>query len=151
MRYLDGEDVARALTGVISEKHQRHAFETDLTVREVFRITGPGAVDFGGSEEEPAPREIVAPVKRREDDSYGWWDLAPGSYVLRFNESPELEDDQVAFLQPHERLLQAGASHCSYHFRGHRDHLETLITVGSGGIRLKENARVSKLLVVQLI
>lgn len=150
MYYLEGERVAEVLKGLISEKHQRHHHETDLTVRQVCRVTGGGAVDFGGSEEEVAPRERVEPKKESPDDKHGWWTLPAGSYVLRFNEVPALRSDQIAFIQPHERLIRAGAMHASYYFREEREYIETTILVGSGGIHIKENARVSKLLVLQL-
>ena len=150
MQYLAGKAVAERIQGLISEKHQRHHYETDLTVRAIYRVTGPGSVDFGGSEETEAPRDELSPVKRSDQDQYGWWDLGPGSYVVRFNETPHLEENQIAFLQPHERLMRAGALHGSYNFRETREFLETTIMVGSGGIRIKENARVSKLLVLRI-
>lgn len=150
MNYLQGKHVAAVLKGIISEKHQRHHHETDLTVNAVFRLTGAGAVDFGGSEELAAPREELSPVKETSDAKYGWWKLRAGSYIVRFNEVPALTEDQIGFIQPHERLISAGATHPSFYFREERDSLETAITVGSGGIHIKENARVSKLLILQL-
>jgi deoxycytidine triphosphate deaminase len=150
MHYLEGERVAEVLKGVISQKHQQHHHETDLTVRSVHRITGGGAIDFGGSEEVVAPREKIEPKKASPDDKYGWWQLPAGSYVLTFNEVPELGEKQIAFIQPHERLVRAGATHPSYYFRGRREVVETTILVGSGGINIKENARVSKLLILQI-
>ena len=150
MKYLEGEHVAEVLKGLISEKHQRHHYETDLTVQGIFRLTGGGSVDFGGSEESVAPREEVPAVKQSPEDTYGWWELSEGSFVLRFNEVPALKGDQIAFIQPHERLVRAGALHASYYFREEREHLETTMFVGAGGVRIKENARVSKLLILQL-
>ena len=150
MRYLDGDTVAAILRGAISIKHQQHRYETDLTANSIFRIIGPGAVDFGGSEEQPAPSEAIPPEKRSPEDKFGWWELAPGTYVLRFNEVAELTDSQVGFVQPHERLVRAGATHPSYYFREVREALETGLVVGGGGVRIKQNARVSKLLVLEL-
>lgn len=151
MHYLEGEEIVAALHGIISEKHQRHRYETDLTVKAVFRLTGPGSVDFGGSEEVYAPVETLPPNKIDAADAYGWWNLAPGSYRIRFNEAVKLSETQLAFLQPHERLLQAGASHSAFYYSESRDTLETTLSVGSGGIRIKENARVSRLLIMELV
>ena len=86
MRYLEGDAVASILKGMISAKRQQHHYETDLTANSIYRLTGPGAVDFGGSEELPAPSEKITPEKTSAEDSYGWWDLAPGTYILRYNE-----------------------------------------------------------------
>ncbi len=149
MKYLKGSDVAHFLGGVISEKHQQHDFETDLTVAAVERLTVAGAVDFGGSEFAAAGGEPIAPVKKNDDDTYGWWKLAPGTYRLRYNERPDLEERHIAFVQPHERLLAAGADHPTFYFRGPRKAMETLLTVGSAGCAIKENARVSKLLILE--
>jgi dUTP pyrophosphatase len=150
MRYLDGDAAAAVLKGMISAKRQQHHYETDLTAGAIYRLTGPGAVDFGGSEEEPAPREMIQPKKKSPDDNYGWWELESGTYVLRFNEVAVLTESQIGFVQPHERLLRAGATHPSYYFREERELLETALTVGASGVRIKENARVSKLLILEL-
>ena len=151
MRYLEGDAVASILKGMICAKRQQHHYETDLTANSIYRLTGPGAVDFGGSEELPAPSEKITPEKTSAEDSYGWWDLAPGTYILRYNEVAALAESQIGFVQPHERLVRAGATHPSFYFRAERESLETGLVVGSGGVRIKENARVSKLLVLELI
>jgi deoxycytidine triphosphate deaminase len=150
MEYLGGDAVANALEGLISRKRQQHHYETDLTAGRIFRVTKRGAVDFGGSEEEPAAREEVEPVKASPDDQYGWWELEGGMYVVSYNEVPSLADTQIAFIQPHERLLRAGGTHASYYFRETRDILEAILVVGNVGVRIKQNARVSKLLILQL-
>lgn len=151
MRYLNGEEVSKMLDGIVHEETQRHDYETDLTAGAVYRITGPGAVDFGGSEHEPAPRAEVTPEKASPGDDYGWWALVPGTYVVRFNEVPMLSANHIAYVQPHERLLDAGAYHPTFYFRDRRPHVEALVTVGMGGLRMKQNARVSKLLVLDLV
>lgn len=150
MRYLNGDEVAALTEGVVDEATQQHDYETDLTVSRVYRLMGAGAVDFGGSEYKAAPRTEVDPLKRKKDDDYGWWDLEPGTYIVRFNEVVTLAANHIAYVQPHERLLDAGAHHPTFYFRAQRPYLETLLTVGSGGLSIKENARVSKLLVLDL-
>jgi dUTP pyrophosphatase len=150
MRYLEGDAVAAVLTEMISANRQQHHYETDLTAGSIYRVTGPGAVDFWGSEEESAPRELIQPKKKAAQDNYGWWELQSGTYVLRFNEVAALTENQIGFVQPHERLVRAGATHPSCYFREERESLETSLTVGAGGVRTKENARVSKMLLLEL-
>ena len=150
MRYLEGEKVAQVLSGIISAKKQQHDYETDLTAGRILRVTGGGAVDFGGSEERVAEREELQPRKESPDDKHGWWNLAEGSYIVELNERPVLSKNQIGFLQPHERLVRAGATHPSFYFRAERERLETMIVVGTGGVRIKENARISKFLLLQL-
>lgn len=150
MRYLTGSEVAATLANLIHPDTQQHDFETDLTVGAVFQLTTPGALDFGGSEYEQAGREALEPAKAQPDDKYGWWNLSQGTYLIRFNETATLAEAQVAFVQPHERLLLAGGQHPTFYFRGRREKLETLLTVGEAGLRIKENARLSKLLILDL-
>jgi deoxycytidine triphosphate deaminase len=150
MHTLPGSEVAQHLAGILHPDTQQHDYEVDLTAGAIFAITGPGAIDFGGSELLPAPREAIQPETTIPEDKYGWWMLDPGSYIVRFNETIQQQPDQIAFIQPHERLLQAGGFHATCHFRDTREHLETLLIVGAGGLRIKENARLSKLLIFRL-
>lgn len=89
---LDPDTLAERVDGLLHLDTQRAPSGLDLTAGSIFRLTGPGRVDFGGSE-----------------------------------------------------LEAAGASHGALVVDGERDPLETLLTVGSAGCRLKENARVSRL------
>lgn len=150
MKYLAGPQVADLVEHLIKADVQQHDYETDLTIAAVYRLTGPGAIDFGGSEARRAPREEIAAHKVAPEEKYGWWDLGPGTWIIRFNEVPRLGTSHIAFVQPHERLVEAGATHPSFWFRGTRDAVETLLSVGPGGVRIKQNARASKLLIVEL-
>lgn len=150
MRYLNGEDVADLMEGVIHAATQQHDYEVDLTASEVYQLTGAGSLDFGGSEYVAAPRAAIKALKRKKGDEYGWWDLEPGTYIVRFNETVALHSNHIAYIQPHERLLDAGAHHPTFYFRDERPNLEVLLTVGSGGLSIKENARLSKLLVLDI-
>lgn len=150
MRYLTGAEVTARLSNLIHEETQQHDYETDLTIGAVFRLAGQGALDFGGSEYAPLEREPLAPQKAAASDKYGWWDLSERAYLVRYNEAVTLAEGQIAFVQPHERLLLAGGYHPPFHFRGPRQELETLLSVGQAGLRIKENARLSKLLILEL-
>lgn len=147
MRILDADATAERLDGLVHLETQRAPTGLDLTVGSVARITGGGKLDFGGSEFEPAARETLEPELADPADDYGWWELEPGSYLVRYNEVPELGDGELARVHPLPRLLRAGAAHPAFVVQGRRDPLETLLTVGTGGCGLKENCRVSRLLV----
>lgn len=146
---LDTEHTRTRVEGLLHLETQAAAVGLDLTVGSVHRLTGAGSLDFGGSELEAAPSTPVNTRLRSEDDEYGWWALEPGSYRVRFNESLTLEEGEVARIFPLERLLLAGAGHPAFLADGPRDPLETLLTVGEAGCRLKENCRISRLVVVR--
>jgi len=149
MRYLPGDEVAALLENLIHQPRQAQAYACDLTVAGVSALTRSGALDFGGSEYTEAEHHLLEPVWE-DDPRYGWWTLSPGAYVIRFNEHMALASDQIAFIQPHQRLMQAGGYHPSFYFRGVRDSLEVILVVSAPDLRIKENARLSKLLVLQL-
>jgi hypothetical protein len=141
------DDVQPFLDGIIHWDTQQAPRGADLTVGQVYRLTGPGQLDFGGSEFARASREQLSPEKANPDDSYGWWRLNAGTYIVHYNETLRLKADQHAHLAPLERLLQAGASHPTLMLEDPSGPLEHLLTVGSAGCHLKENCRISRLTV----
>lgn len=147
MRLLDAAATQEHVSGLVHLDTQRASHGLDLTVDGIARVEGAGRLDFGGSEFEPAARETLEPELADPADDYGWWELEPGSYLVRYNEVPELGDGELARVHPLPRLLRAGAAHPAFVVQGRRDPLETLLTVGTGGCGLKENCRVSRLLV----
>jgi deoxycytidine triphosphate deaminase len=142
--------LAQQPDGLVHLDTQRAPDGFDLTVDAVYRTTGHGQLDFGGSEFEAAPREPLTPVLDDPDDDYAWWTLEEGPYVIRYNESLTLEDGQQALVYPLERTLHAGAHHSTFVLDEGRGPLETLFAVGRMGCRLKENCRVSRLVVRSL-
>lgn len=152
MRILDADETRSQIDGLVHLDTQRAAAGLDLTVDSVARVAGPGRLDFGGSEFAPAEREAVAAELASPDDDYGWWELEAGTYVARYNETLELDPGRVAAVHPLPRLLRAGASHPGFVVEGGEGDgdgapLEVLLTVGEGGCALKENCRISRLLV----
>lgn len=132
--------VAR-LDGIVHEETQVHDDGVDLTVASIHRIDEPGRVDFGGGELTAAESSPVETERRNPDDDYGWWNLDEGQYLLAYNET--LGGDGTVVLQPRTELRERGAFHPTLF----TDSLGRVpLSVPSGGIRLKENARVSTLL-----
>lgn len=149
MRILDADATGGLLDGLVHLDTQRAPAGLDLTVDEIARLTGPGSLDFGGSEFEAADLRTLDPERASPDDDYGWWELEAGTYAVRYNEASELEEGQVGVVHPLPRLQRAGAAHASFVVDGRQDPLEALMTVGGAGCRLKENCRVSRLLVLE--
>jgi len=129
--------------GIVHEPTQVHddGAAIDLTAAEVYEVVAPGRVDFGGGELADAELAPHDRVWRDEDDDYQWWHLDSGRYVLAFNET--VDADERLVLQPRDAVLERGASHPTLHVRS----IERVpFSVGRGGLRVKENARVSTLL-----
>ncbi len=144
---LSADRLARQLDGLVHFDTQRAPNGIDLTVDTVFRTTGHGQLDFGGSEFASAPHESLTPVLDDPEDDYAWWTLEEGAYVVRYNESLSLEEDQQARISPLDRTLHAGAHHGTFVLDDSRDPIKTLLLVSRMGCRLKENCRLSRLTV----
>lgn len=145
MQPVSGKDTAARMTGIISPKHQVHAYSVDLTVAKVYGLDPTGQVDFGGNEYAPAAHTALVSHRRRPEDNYEWWDLGRGCYTVEFNEGLKLADDEIGVLEPDERLLRAGATHTTSWIRGQAARLETLLLVGALNVLVKQNARIGRL------
>jgi deoxycytidine triphosphate deaminase len=138
-------DYAAFLDGIVHEPTQTEVRGFDLTIAEVYEVTEPGRVDFGGGELTDADVEPHASEKRNEDDDYEWWHLDDGTYLLEYNESLTADDVTVT-LQTRDELLARGAFHPTLHVT---DLPRVPLSVGGAGVRLKENARVSTLVAAE--
>jgi hypothetical protein len=136
--------LADLVDGLVHEPTQTEGPGLDLTVAGVRRVTAPGRVDFGGGELEAAETEAVETAKRDASDDYGWWSLSGGVYLLDYNERLTL-DGETVLLQPRDAVCTRGAFHPTRRLTDD-DSLDGVpLTVSDGGLRLKENARVSTL------
>lgn len=117
----------------------------DFTAAEIHRFKDSGKLDFSNSEREIPETEKVEPVKKNEDDEYGWWKLETGVYKIRTNEIVDLPEDVIAFAYPRSSLLRMG---CTIEngvwdagFRGRSEFM--LVVENKEGVEIKENARVN--------
>jgi deoxycytidine triphosphate deaminase len=144
MEPVTGREAVTRLTGLISPKFQVHGYAIDLTAKQIYSIDPTGQVDFGGTEYAASARVPVASLRRNREDKYEWWDLSRGCYVLEFNEGLRLAENEIAILEPDERLLRCGAMHGMTFLRGQGERMETLLMVGTMSVQIKQNARVSR-------
>jgi hypothetical protein len=120
-----------------------------LTAGRIGTLVGRGSLDFGGSEYAPAPTAWQEPVKASPDDTYGWWHLEPGSYLLEFNESIKLEKGEQVLLQIWEEAARTGIAHPTELIVRAREPLATVMQVPTPGVDIKENARLSRVVTVE--
>ncbi len=150
MELVSGKEAVKRVRNLISDKHQVHAYSVELTARHISNLGPTGEIDFGGSEYVAAQTSPLPTHQKHSQDRYQWWTLVHGAYQLEFNEALELAPDEMALLEPHERLLRAGASHPVQYLRGKFDPMVTLVNVGCARVQIKQNARVSTLRVFRL-
>ena len=145
MRMLTGKEGAKRVSGCISKRHQVHAYTVELTANQVYSLRATGAVDFGGSELLPAEPVPLPTFQKHSQDRYQWWTLVHGAYLVEFNETLDLRANETALLEPHERMLRAGAEHSTRFLRGKMDPVYAILNVTTGKVELKQNARISSL------
>ncbi len=149
MQPLTGKESVARLTGLVNAKYQVHGYAVDLTIKAVYVVEPSGQVDFGGQEYIPSVLSTVSSLRRRSEDKYEWWDLARGCYMVEYNEGFSLAENEIAVLEPDERLLRCGAWHPTSFVRGRADRLETLLQVGALHTLFKQNARISRLRILR--
>ncbi|MFQ5724062.1 MAG: dCTP deaminase [Terriglobia bacterium] len=151
MQLVSGKQAVQRIQNLVSEKHQVHAYAVELSAKQIYGLAPTGQVDFGGSEYVAAERQPVPTHQKHSQDKYQWWTLMHGAYLVEFNETLELAEDEIALLEPHERLLRAGAEHPSLYLRGKQNPLTILLSVSGAKMEVKQNARISTLRVFHLV
>jgi deoxycytidine triphosphate deaminase len=150
MEPISGKDAAARVSGMISPKHQVHGFSVNLSVKDIFAVDPVGQVDFGGGEYRAAGRLPVTALQRSREDKYKWWELDRGSYFVEFNETLDLAPNEMAVIEPDDRLLRAGATHTPLFVRGHIAPVEALLSVQALRMSIKQNARISRIRVFRI-
>lgn len=143
MQLLSGKSAAAHISGILYPKYQIHGFSVHLSARKIFALDPTGQIDFGGNEYIPAGRVELPTHQLRPEDNYLWWELRRGCYFVECNETLNLGSDEIAMVEPEDRLLRAGGWHVPLYLRGHVSPVELLIEVGTERLRVKENARLS--------
>ena|ERR1700730_14102208 len=144
MQILPGKAAAERIAGILHAKYQVHGYSVHLTARKIFSMEPTGQIDFGGSEYIAAGRIEIASQRLRQEDSYQWWDLSSGSYFVECNESLDLAENEIALIEPDDRLLRAGAWHVPIYIRGRVESVHLFLKVGAARLRVKQNARLAR-------
>jgi hypothetical protein len=144
MQLLSGKEAAAHISGILHAQYQVHGFSVHLTVRKISTVNPIGQIDFGGGEYIAAGRTELTTHSLRPEDKYLWWELERGSYFVECNETLNLAPNEIALIEPEDRLLRAGGWHVPLFVRGHVAPVELLLEVGAAKLRVKENARFAR-------
>ena len=137
---MTATDLTAFVDGIVHEPTQTEGRGVDLTVSDIYEITAPGRVDFGGGELAAADSDPHPSAKRDPDDDYEWWTLDAGQYLIAYNETLSPPEDVTLLVQTRDELLARGAFHPTLHTQ---EPGRVPLSVGGAGLKLKENARVS--------
>ena len=140
---LHGKVAVLRVTGILNPKYQVHGNSVHLTAHKIFSVDPTGQIDFGGSEYIPAGRSEIPTQSLRREDRYQWWELGRGIYFVECNETLNLAENEIALIEPDDRLLRTGAWHVPFYARGHVAPVQLLLEVGAAWLKVKENARLA--------
>ena len=118
----------------------------DLSLLAISRLLTPGAIGSSDTERQLASTEPLSLATDR------WLELAPGPYLVTFNEIVNLPDDLMALGRPRSSLLRSGVSlHTAVWDAGYHGRSQSLLTVHHpAGFRLRKNARLAQLVFFRL-
>ncbi len=127
------------VSGYIDLERQIQPHGFDFTVEKVFEISSRGEIDFSNERRRiPGAREV--------DSEQGKFELEEGGYKIRTNERVSIPSGIAGFAQSRSSLLRSGCS-VSHGFwdSGFEGKSEFLLKVGSNGLLLYEDARISQI------
>ncbi|MFX0014772.1 MAG: dCTP deaminase [Promethearchaeota archaeon] len=150
MRFLKTNELEESWKNLIYPPRQLGDSCLDLTVKRIFIFKNQGVLDFGGSEYHPIELQPLSPIIE-DDPKYGWFTLSTGMYIVEYNENLS-RIECLAIVYPHQRLLNTGCFHPSFIVNPSKSSqsIQSLLSVNYKGVRIKENARISKALTFRL-
>ena len=150
---LNREEITRLLErnpplieGYVSLESQLQPNGFDLSLQDVSVFETPGVMGSADADRVLADTSLIA------YDADGWIDLAPGPYLVSFNEVVNLPLDIMALGRPRSSLLRSGvALHTAVWDAGYRGRSQSLLTVHHpAGFRLQRDARLAQLVFFRL-
>jgi dUTP pyrophosphatase len=153
MAVLSGNDIRRLIErdpplveGWLDLDEQVQANGFDLTLRDVAAIVSAGRISVANGE------RVVSGLSPLDFDAAGYIDLAPGNYMITYNEVVHLPKDIMAFGRPRSSLLRCGVTvGTAVWDAGYEGRSQSLLVVyNKFGFRVQQNARVTQLIFLTL-
>ncbi len=136
------DDFADIIKDAVDFKKQAQVNGFDLSIKEIFSFKGEGAIDFDNSKRvlpEYEPLELV-------DREY--WQLEPGSYVIRYNEIVSVPLNAVGIIQSRSTMLRMGAMMVgAWWDSGYSGRGQGLL-IANRPIKVYKNARVAQIVFI---
>lgn len=140
------EDSPALLEDFLSLEAQLQPNGFDMTVREVARLTNPGAVGAADAD------RVLSETQTLDFGPDGWVQLEPGPYLVTFNEIVNLPLDVMALGRPRSSLLRSGVGvHTAVWDAGYHGRSQALLVVyHPDGYRVQRDARLMQLVFFQM-
>jgi hypothetical protein len=95
-------------------------------------------------------QQLVALDTRPGTGSVPYWELTNGEYLLQFNETLVLADNEMAILRPLDQLLASGATHPIVCLSELSEAMLVPMLVSQPGVRINQHARISMVTIVPI-
>ena len=114
----------------------------DISLQEIQRHTGPGAVDFSNK------NRVISNTEPMKPNSEGWYHLEEGCYKIIYNEVVKMPLNIVAIARTRSTLLRNAATiQTAVWDPGYQGRSSSLLVVHNPhGIKLQKDARVAQLI-----
>jgi dUTP pyrophosphatase len=153
MAVLTGRDIRRLIKSApplvegwmdLDKQVQPNGFE--LTLRDVAALQSAGKMAMDNRQ-----REISGLAPLAFDDN-GWLELAPGSYIVTYNEIVHIPKNIMALGRPRSSLLRCGVNvGTAVWDSGYEGRSQSLFIVyNPRGFRVQRNARITQLVFFEL-
>jgi dUTP pyrophosphatase len=132
--------------GYVNLAEQLQPNGIDLTLRDIARITSPGQIGASNSD------RIISQTEPLSFDGSGFITLAPGGYLITYNEVVNLPPDITSLGRPRSSLLRCGVDvGTAVWDAGFCGRSQSLLVVHNpAGFRIQQNARLMQLVFFSL-
>ncbi|MBD3189365.1 MAG: deoxyuridine 5'-triphosphate nucleotidohydrolase [Candidatus Heimdallarchaeota archaeon] len=132
-------DFSTLIEDAIDLSKQAQINGVDLTVKEIFAISGEGVIDFDNS------KRVIPDHKPLDLTEDNYWKLQPGSYIVRYNEIVKVPLNALGILLPRSSLLRMGATIVgAWWDSGYQGRGQGLLIIGHP-IKIYQNARIAQI------
>ena len=142
MKVIPSEELEKLLRFAPDPVSQTARNRLALTLLEIYQIVGEAVVDRYPDTVQEA-RRIKRPARKTAGAAAGHWDLVQGAYWATYNETVNIPEEAVLFLESHPSLHRNGVFHASAIVTDWSEISGVLLMVGSRGVRLTEGAPIS--------
>jgi dUTP pyrophosphatase len=134
------------IEGYIDLEEQVQPNGVDLTLREIALLQSSGRITAQNDQ------RLVSDLSPLVFDGLGYIDLAPGAYIITYNEVVHLPKNIMALGRPRSSLLRCGVTvGTAVWDAGYEGRSQSLLVVyNHRGFRLQKNARVMQLIFMRL-
>lgn len=129
------------ITELVDAENQVQPNGVDLTLREIARHKGQGAIGIDSAD------RVLPDLETLNFDENGWLDLEPGIYHILYNEVVDIPTSLMALGRPRSSLARCGVSivtavwDAGYNGRS----TSMLVVENPEGFRVQKDARVMQL------